>query len=229
MTENEKVILDENSLENRLSKLRAQELKRIKKGVEIEKDWWSDKTIEDPNSTLLANLPDEFDSFRLIFLLRNGNEPRSVRKEILDLLGEINNRWREKMKEKGIPYQDVLLSITSAYRTRELQDKLANNSQLAAKGFSAHLAGAAIDFDPKGYYVRTEDKIKPINPRSESYDPRYTETLKEVLLKLQEESLSHVIIEYGFRINDNNEIEKYEACYHVAVSPNYTPEKQLGN
>lgn len=210
----------ENKEVSLLGQLRAQELERIEESLGIERDWWGNKIIKDPNSNLLVNLPDEFGSFRLIFLLRNGNEPRGVRKEVLDLLDEINNRWRGKMEEKRIPYQDVLLSITSAYRTKELQDKLADNSQLAARGFSTHLAGAAIDFDPKGYYVKKGNERKPINPRSESYDPRYTETLKEVLLKLQEENLCHVIIEYGFRINDDGEIEKYEACYHVATSPN---------
>jgi hypothetical protein len=220
MTEEQPKTPDEVALKVKLQELLERESERIQEEAVPERAWWSNKIIEDQYSPFLVKLQDEFDSFKLIRLLRTGKEPRVARQESLNLLKEIDQRWKARLDEKGVPHDDVLLAITSAYRTRELQDQLIATSGLAARGYSAHCAGAAVDFDPNGYYVKQGDDRKAVCSRTESYNPQFTSTLREVVLELQQEGSCHLVLEKGYRIK-NTEVEEYEACYHVAVAPDF--------
>lgn len=203
-----------------LLELLQRESERIQGEVGIEKEWWLDKQISDPIKEreigTLQVVEDESSNTRLIGSLRFEKEPKVARKEVVELIGIIEKKWQEKARELGLDIEDIFLSISSLYRDPKLQDALKQSTHLSSKGFSSHTAGAAVDFDPRGYYKGPERT--PINPNNPKYNARYTAVLKEVLYSLQAEGMCHLIIEHGYRL-ESDEVKEYEACYHVCAKP----------
>ena len=61
------------------------------------------------------------------------------------------------MKEYGLNPDTIRLAITSLYRTEKLQTSLTTGEGVfcSPPRESSHLAGAAFDIDPNGYFVLT--------------------------------------------------------------------------
>ncbi len=197
------------------------ELDRVRALAQIELDWWKDNIISDPVKALakgdLVEVPTEGESYGMIRALREDDEPRFLNPQALNMLNVIQIEWSKRIKASGLQ-PDVVLSISSLYRSEELQQKLINQGENAAE-VSSHQAGAAIDFDPTGYYKGKERK--PVSSRLDNgYDPKYTEILRDILQELHEQGRINFIHEYKIE-NINGEVGKRLACYHVCVSPDF--------
>lgn len=203
-----------------LDTLKEQENERIQEAVIIERDWWAPYAITDEREAIasgrLIELRDEGPNFRLIGPIRRGEEPRSLNLRAFNLFFEIQDRWRETFAAKSRSSANIRLSVASLYRNGKFQERLHKTTHLASQGFSAHTAGAAIDFDPNGYFLGT-DRL-PVATKSRRYSAVYTLTLRSVLERLVEESRCHVVWEYGFEKKSGN-IIKYVACVHVCATP----------
>jgi hypothetical protein len=222
MTEaNRKIYQADEAATLELDNLRVVESDRIQIEVIPEKIWWGEHVVDDPSSPLLVNFPDEMEHFKLIGVLRGGKEPKLAREMAIGLVKEIDKRWQQKTEVMNVSGENILLAITSLYRTREMQDRLMVSSPLAARGYSSHLAGVAIDLDHNGYYIKQGDERIPVNSKSAFFNPVFTQILKEVILELEKEGACHVIVEKGYRLRDSGEIEEYEACFHVVASPDF--------
>ena len=86
----------------------------------------------------------------------------------------------------------------------------------ATDGVSPHQAGAAIDFDPNGYYSGFERSS--VNRNSPNFDQRYIDSLGKVLDELQGNGFCHLIRERRFK-EDEDGVKGYDSCWHVCVSP----------
>ncbi len=203
-----------------LEKCRQQESQRIKAAVTIELEWWKEKIITDPVTALttgeLIALPDEGKNYRLIGNLRKNEEPRTVRPETARLLDLIQDRWIQETESLGLTTTNVFLSVTSLYRSFDLQHDLNRFSQLSARGISAHQAGAVIDFDPMGYYQGINRKS--VTAYYSDFDIRYIQALQSTLDQLENENYCHVLKEKWFQ-QDGHSIIKFDACYHVCLNP----------
>lgn len=197
------------------------ESESIQREVILERQWWSDAvmfTLNDAiHSHILKEVPIEGHNYRLVGKLRSNEEPRLARSETIILLATIEDMWRERLTRAGLPYNTVYLSVTSLYRDEALQQRLRQETHMASLGLSAHGAGAAIDFDPRGYYFG--DNRIPINYRHPLFNQQYTESLAIVLEELASKDTCHLIYEHGFKLAEN-QVSKYTACLHVCVNPN---------
>jgi hypothetical protein len=199
-------------------KLRKDERLRVYRESERELEWWGDRLLVNVPEALregaLREVPSEGTGFRLIMTLKNNREPKLLNPQALSLLELIGQKWRDKLTNTSI-HDDVFLSVTSLYRSRDLQRQLLRRKANAFSK-SSHQAGAAIDFDPNGYYegskrvsVKRGDKI---------FNERHISALKETLEQLENEGKCRVIWEKGFKIVGETVVE-YDSCYHVCVKP----------
>lgn len=206
-----------------LSAARNEESRRINKEVLLERLWWSSHLVYDEsiaiNSHKFVYIPDEGKHYRLIGDLRRNLEPKSLNTQAFMLLLEIQERWQKHMSDAQVISDNVFLAVTSLYRSPDLQDKISSTSYLASKGVSSHSAGAAIDFDPNGYFVG--EARKSIQYKSDMFKRIYTDCLANILMELESEKACHVIWEKGIEIEFDNVI-RYNAVYHVCVSPDFS-------
>lgn len=207
-----------------LDKMRQRESELINNQVRVERDWWEDRIIPDEilaikEGTLLP-VPGYGAHYMTIARIRLGIEPKSLNLLAYGLLSKIQREWAISMKARGIPVKRKYLAVTSLYRSLDMQKSLAATSYLASKGFSAHNSGAAIDFDPNGYYSGA-GRLS-VQSNKAGYVRMYTEVLLEVLNRLVQLGDCHLIVERGIKI-EGNRIVMYDACYHVCVSPNFRP------
>lgn len=172
-----------------------------------EEQLWKNQTIDNPEKALaegiLVSIPDNGEHYRLIGPLRRGVEPRLVRSEAQEMLQEIQDHWQVIASGRGLDATNVRLSISSLYRDDALQQELRRSTDRVVRGISAHQAGAAIDFDPRGYFLGSE--FKPVNYQSENYIPGYTQALREVLEQMEQQQKCDFIDE--------------GVCYHVCALP----------
>lgn len=201
-----------------LDGLRKDERLRVQEKCRDELSWWEDRLIEDVPEALqkgiLKEVPQEGTRYRLIMTLRNNKEPKLLNSQALDLLGLVGQKWKDKLI--NIPTHDVIfLSVTSLYRSRKLQEELLRNGANASTR-SAHQAGAAIDFDPNGYYKGSE-RVS-VKRGDGIFDERYILILKEVLEELEKEGKCQVIWEKSYKVVDEAVLE-YDSCYHVCAKP----------
>lgn len=211
-----------------LHELQQEESVRINLEAMIEQKWWSSKVIPDEiealaNSELIV-VPEAEANYSLRWKLIQNQEPRTIRPQAYRLLLEIQSRWQKVMLGQCEDITDVYLAIVSLYRSSELQEKLRAETHMASKGVSSHSAGAAIDFDPNGYYIT--DGRNPMQANMIGYRNVYSIALAEVLEELVSEGVCHVIWEKGIKI-ENGMIVKYTACYHVCVSPEFGKELEI--
>lgn len=201
-----------------LSKLRDSERLRVRREAAIELEWWRDYIIDDcvdaVRSKVLVRVPNEGIGFRLTSCLRDGREPYWLRQDALDILTVVGQRFYNDLRNNHLPV-DVLLSISSLYRSAELQRELIESGANAAE-ISSHQAGVAFDISPNGYY-------KGIGKTSttrgmESFDDENFVRLDHLLEGMENNGFCHVIREYGFR-EDGDQISQYMSCYHVCAVP----------
>lgn len=193
-----------------LEELRKIERQRVNKIVqEKELPFWREE-IENTKPEELSEVPEIGTGYRLIYRLRNKERYPLLRKDAVDILELIGIRWQEQYGDK------ILLSVTSLYRTKEEQKKLIEEGKIAAD-ISTHQAGAAIDFDPNGYYEKEENgEIKPISSKDIPFDSDFPQKLLGILLELEKEGFCNVIVEKNYREKDGK-IEEYISCYHVCA------------
>lgn len=174
----------------------------------FEEQLWKDQVIDDSEKALakgkLVPVPDFGEHYRLIGSLRRGEEPKLARPAVVEMLQEIQERWQEMAASAGLATAGIRLSISSLYRDQALQEKLKSLTTRAAWGISAHRAGAAVDFDPRGYFLGPE--FKPVNCQSENYIPGYTQALREVLEQMEQQQKCDFI-------------DEMRVCYHVCAIP----------
>jgi len=211
-----------------LQSLREAENVRINQEILIEREWWGLKVLINEDDALanglLVIVPDEGRFFRLIGRLRHREEPKTLNPLAYQLLLEIQEQWIKIMNKSGEAIEDVYLSIISLYRSQEFQMRIMHDTYLASNGISAHCAGAAIDFDPNGYYLGLNRKS--IQSGSTDFRSIYTLVLKQILEKLVSEGACHVIWEKGIKI-EGDVVIRYKACYHICVSPSYKPNENF--
>ncbi|BCX14668.1 MAG: hypothetical protein KatS3mg088_351 [Patescibacteria group bacterium] len=192
-----------------LEELRKTERLRVNRIVEEkELPFWREE-IENTKPEELSEVPEIGTGYRLIYRLRNKERYPLLRKEAIDTLELIDKRWQEQYGDK------ILLSVTSLYRTKEEQKRLIEEGKIAAD-ISTHQAGAAIDFDPNGYYYKKNGEIKPISSKDISFYSDFPQKLLEILLELEKEGFCNVIVEKNYREKDGK-IEEYTSCYHVCA------------
>lgn len=198
------------------------ENKRINDVIEVEREWWMNHVIDNPDEALkegsLIVVPEEGTNYRLIKRIREEMEPKMLRPEALKLLKEISFDWRTVMEEKGFNTSHVWLSVSSLYRDARFQEKLQKVTYRASSGVSAHVAGVAIDFDSQGYY-EGRNRL-PISWKSESFNLGYIEALKQVIERHERLGNCHVINEKGFKWFSGGVLE-YSACFHVCMNPDF--------
>ncbi len=207
-----------------IDQLKETERQKISAATAVERQWWIQHIITDTNQAMkegiLTIVPNQGENYRLIGLISNGQEPNLARPEVVQLLNLIQSRWQTTTRKAQLDTSDIFLSVTSLYRDQDLQTKLQQQTSLATTEASSHQAGAAIDFDPNGYYQGTE--LRPINHKSKDFNPALNQALKQVLRELKKEGVCNFVIEKNFRTSTDtvtNQIEEYEACYHVCVRP----------
>jgi len=205
---------------DRVSQFLANELSRIEREVVVERAWWGGRVVAEEEAVLgsgeLVEVPIEGYGFRLIGRLRKGEEPRWLRPEAYKLLLDLACGWRRELDVEEGGWLDVFLSVTSLYRSSELQARLVLQNTRATRGLSAHGAGAAFDIDLRGYYVG--ECRQPVNCYSEGYNPRYMELLRVKIRELEDSGRCHAICELGCK-GDDQFLSVYPVCYHVCVSP----------
>jgi hypothetical protein len=200
------------------NKLQKEERLRILRKSENELQWWGDRLLVNAPEALqkgtLREVPSEGAGFRLIMTLRNNRESKLLNPQARDLLELIGQKW--KGKSTNISHDDVFLSVTSLYRPRDLQRQLLRK-RANAFSKSSHQAGAAIDFDPNGYYEGI--KRVPVKRGDKIFNEKYMSALEEVLEQLENEGKCQVIREKSFKVIGGKIVE-YDSCYHVCVKPN---------
>lgn len=168
-------------------------------------------------------IPPEGDGYRLIGQLRDGKEPATLRGPAYALLMRITGVWQTEAERTGLDTKGVLLSVSSLYRNRALQQHLIQEGAMAAQ-VSAHESGLAMGFDPNGYYVIDGAERRAVGRHDESFNPRYSACLLNVLEQLQSEGLCHVIVEKKWILDESGEPSEVTSCYHVCVAPDWQPE-----
>jgi len=197
-----------------------QERERIDRATRIEREWWQTKIVlhDKEAKEQLIPVPDQGRHYRLIGPIRRREEPNLARPETIDFLRLVQEQWQSKLKEQGLPIENIWFAITSLYRNQEFQNYLTETHPRAPEGLSAHQAGVAIDFDAGGYWQG--ETIQPVNQSHPHFDPRYLQILEQTLEKLAKARKCNFVPEKGYRLNDENKIEEYTACYHVCLNPN---------
>lgn len=207
---------------NLLQHLREEESRKINEEVLVEREWWEPRILHDENVALaegrLMVVPDEGNHFRLIGPLRRKEEPNLLNPQAYHLLLVIQDRWLAAMSSESVSARYVRLSITSLFRSLELQKQVMQETYLASRGISAHNAGAAMDFDPNGYFSGSDRKS--VQAGSEDFCDIYPLVLEQVLQELVDEGSCHVIWEKGIKV-EGDLVIRYTACYHVCVSPDF--------
>ena len=211
---------DRSTLQDRLKELRAEELRRIENHVAVEQAWWSNHIIENEQQAisngLLYEVADQGNGYYLTGQLRRRDHPNTLSANAIRLLEEIGEWWSRYI---GVSKTERLfLSVSSLYRSPELQRQLVANSYLATRGVSSHCSGNAIDFDPNGYYKALGSLKNPVNSRSQDFNSKAAYFLRVVLYFLQSQGKCNVIMEKKFYLHEGA-IISYHACYHVCVSP----------
>ncbi len=204
-------------------KASAEEIKRVEKLSEIEREWWKNypaylttkdilKGVED--GTLEKVEPDE--NINLIMRFKNPDlkdwQPY-LHKDTALLLKEVGRKWRGKMTAENLS-KDILLAVTSLVRSVEYQENLIKRGKLGMPD-SPHTKGQSFDIDGCGYY----DNGKAINPRQSEnyrdiYNPHVHHLLKETLEEMKKENCLNYILEYE---NTDNQ------CFHVTRNLAYQP------
>lgn len=213
------------SLVEKLDEVRLRERTRIRNEAAIEIKWWGNRIITDTdqafNDGRLIELPDEHteggSGFRLIGRLRGGEESRYLAPEAKELLYLVTRVWMDDIRGWRMKTDNILLSVTSLYRSAADQKKLIDEGANAAE-ISSHQAGMAFDIDPRAYYFGTDRR--PVCKGMNNYNQEYIEVLIHVLDGLAYYNFCNVVFEYGYDIK-NEKIEERTACYHVCVSPNF--------
>src|SRR5260221_3049209 len=161
------------SINEGLARYRENELLRVRNKAKIELDWWGNSIINGQQQDFVT-VPKEGRGFRLTSPLRNDHEPRLLCIEAMNLLVLVSQRWINDLRNNHVDSTDVFLSVSSLYRSSELQGQLVQQGANAAK-ISSHQAGAAIDFDPSGYYQGAD--CKSIGIHSGNFHHRYIRAL----------------------------------------------------
>lgn len=208
-----------------LCEVRSFELERVRNEAKIEMVWWGDNAIRNVREALragtLVKVPNEWtiegSGFRLIRNLRDGTEPNLLSPQAYGLLKLLVKRWRDDIRGYRLNTLDVLLSLTSLYRTRKIQKRLIAQGANAAM-FSSHEAGMAFDIDPVGYYEGEERKA--VNWKMQPFKDDYREILLHNLNSLEHARYCHVIYEMGYSLEDGK-VVGHDSCYHVCVSPKF--------
>ncbi|MEK7497667.1 MAG: DUF5715 family protein [Patescibacteria group bacterium] len=211
-------------LDLELEQKQSAEWLRIRNKASVEGEWWGGKfqihNIESAlNNGQLMEVPGEklFGSlgFRLIGNVRNGKESNLLRPNAYSLLQMIVLEWSRKVV--NVSSDEVLLSVSSLFRTQEEQGELFKLRTNAAE-ISAHTAGAAMDFDPNGYFQ--EQKRTPVNRKKSEFKSVYIEELRKVLERFEAAGFCNVIFERGLYVFQGEVLER-ESCIHVCVSPEF--------
>jgi hypothetical protein len=147
-------------------------------------------------------------------------ESRLLLPEAHSLLKNMALSWKEVCAELGLETNEKYLSITSLYRDFTSQQLLRETTYSATNGTSSHSAGAAIDIDPNGYYSGSERKPTRALDKDSNFNKNYMFALLGVLGDYQAQGRCNVIVEYGFK-EIENEVYKYDRCYHVCLNPNF--------
>ncbi len=199
--------------ENALLSLQEEERERIEDLVTKEESLWSSRVIDDESRGLelgeLNVVPDEGENWSLIRRLKIRLEPKSCNKDALALLAKIDS-----MLDVYSTGPRVKFSVTSLYRSPILQKILVEMSPLSSRGFSSHTAGAAIDFDPNGYYENGAARGRT-HP---AYDPGMTSKLEQVLNDLEKIGVCTLIRERKHVLSPEG-MYSYVACWHVCSVP----------
>ncbi len=184
------------------------------KRTQRERDWWFTKEL---NQKELVSFPEVGEGFRLIFLLREGKEPKLALPSVLDVTTKISKKWREKISDFVLNPEDWYLSVTSLYRDQQLQNKLGKKTPNALTK-STHHYGAAVDFDPNGFYLKQNKGFIPINQATNPnlFDEKLTSLLYETISGFNPEMINFVP-----EVSSVNEDIKKWSCFHVCVSPEY--------
>jgi len=199
------------------------ERERIRDLAFVELDWWQSLLIEkDEDLQGLIEIPTIGENYQVIWKLRNGEEPRLLTSQAYCLLLHVAALWKNDLREKGIQKTSVLLSITSLFRSKSLQEKYLNSGSMAAL-VSSHQAGTTFDIDPNGFYDL--DTLKPINKHSDIFDNAWNQTLKKVLKEIAAAGYCNFVLERNYK-NENVTNILYESCYHVCVSPDYLKDER---
>ncbi len=204
-----------------LQNLKSIESDRINTLIWQESVWYEKSVIRSEidalNKGVLIEVSDDGDRYRLIWTLRTRTQPKSLTPKAFILLLELLNIWYESLKNyDGI--DNIYLSISSLYRTLDLQSELSKTTHMASTGFSSHTTGMAFDIHARGYYSGYDRHS--VVALSEEFDPLYINVIKAILENAEKQGLCHVIVEKGYRLEIDTVIE-YDACYHVCVSPDF--------
>lgn len=203
------------------TKASAEELERVRKLSELERNWWralpayetAEDIIKDIESGVLKKIESD-ENLKLILRFENPDLkdwPPYLPKETAALLKSVGKRWREKVAREEIS-EETRLAVTSLIRTTAYQKELMKKGKLAMPE-SPHTKGQCFDIDGCGYY----NGAQAINPRQtndyqNAYNPIVHKALKEALEEMKAENCLNYILEYE---GTNNQ------CFHIARNPDY--------
>ncbi|MEK7605557.1 MAG: DUF5715 family protein [Patescibacteria group bacterium] len=183
-----------------------------------------------PENTFVK-VPHEGSYYQLIWRLRKADdkglepEPDELRPEALSKMEEISLLWAQKMKEYGLNPDTIRLAITSLYRTEKLQTSLTTGEGAyfaAPPRESSHLAGAAFDIDPNGYFVLTgENTYVNVHKAGQVFNPQVIQILREVLVEQAKNESINFVVENKIVPSDKVLTHK-PTVFHVCTNSNNT-------
>lgn len=209
------------------------EHRRVMNETASERKWYPADTRylhrESVPPDTFVKVPHEGNFYQLIWRLRkeddNGLEPEpdELRPEALSKMEEVSLLWAQEMREAGLNPDTIRLAITSLYRTEKLQTALATGDGAyfaAPPRESSHLAGAAFDIDPNGYFVLTpENKYINVHKAGQIFNPQVIQILREVLVEQAKNESINFVVENKIIPHDKELIYK-PTVFHICTNPN---------
>ncbi len=222
-----------------------EELERVKKATEIEREWWSEReayssfsAIEEDvgrgHMTKVEGATNYLPAMRFRNPKLKIQYPPYLEGLTKALLDELTQEWRTRMDAEDQP-KDVRLAVANLTITQAYQKELAKSGKLAILG-NPHVRGVAFDIDASAYYFGDTPVNDRQNLKSE-YDKRFTDAqaasyvppfrnFDEHLTRRPLEIFGEVLQQAKIDGKLNFVLEypgTNNASYHICRNPNYKP------